>query len=64
MFVRLCLLGALAIGAVALPANGDDGTTTKWAATGDGQLVTAKARGGKPPRGYRGSPPCGYIIPC
>ncbi|MBL6652216.1 MAG: hypothetical protein ISP49_11530 [Reyranella sp.] len=64
MFIRLCLLTALAIGAAAVPANSDDGRTTKWTAVDDGQLVLAQARGTKTPTGYRGSPPCGFIMPC
>jgi hypothetical protein len=64
MFIRLCLLSVLAFGAVAVPANGDDGKTPKWTTKGDGQLVMAQTRGAKTPKGYRGSPPCGFIIPC
>lgn len=64
MFIRLCLLSVFAISAVAVSANSDDGGATKWTDTNGGQLVVAQARGQKIPRGYRGSPPCGFIIPC
>jgi hypothetical protein len=64
MFIRLFLLSVLGLGAVAVPANSHDGNIPKWTAVGDGQLVMAQTRGAKTPKGYRGSPPCGFIIPC
>jgi hypothetical protein len=63
MFVRLCLLTVLTIGAVTVPAHSDD-RRTAGSVVSDASTVMAQGHGQKTPRGYRGSPPCGFIIPC
>jgi hypothetical protein len=64
MFIRLCLLSVLTIGAAKVPAYGDDGRIAGSVAVSDASIVMEQVRGQKVPRGYRGSPPCGFIIPC
>ena len=64
MFVRLCLLSVLGIGAIAMPAYSRDDETVGWGAGRDLPPAMEQHRGSNTPRGYRGSPPCGYIIPC
>jgi len=64
MFIRLCLLSVLALGAAQVSAYSDDGRTAGSVAISDNSVVMTQVRGQKTPRGYRGPPPCGFIIPC
>ncbi len=44
MFVRMCLLSALAIGALAGPAVSGDRATVKWSQGRDGQPMQAQLK--------------------